>query len=107
MKKQSALLSKALVLELSLDSFIPEAHLKCLLELFHHASILINLTDHLLNLDKDLEKNQYNPISENTKDTNEIVKNYYELKQEFSFHIEESLKTLKFIEKYEISNSTF
>lgn len=106
-KKQSALLSKALVLELSLDSYIPEAHLKCLLELFHHAGILINLTDHLLDLDKDIEKKQYNPISENTQSTEEIVKNYHQLKQDFQFHIQESFRILTFIEKYEISNSTF
>ncbi len=106
-KKQSSILSKALLLELALHCHIPESHLKVLLALFQEAGILINVVDHLLDLDKDFEKKEYNPILENASSTKEIAQNYYTLKQKFQQHIKKARQVLHWMKKYDISNDSF
>ncbi len=106
-KQQSALLSKALLLELALDCQISKEHLQTLLSLFKQAGILINIVDHLLDLDNDLEQKEYNPILENTKSTDDIAKNYYYLKSDFIKHIQEAKAIIQLMKEHKISNDAF
>lgn len=106
-KQQSALLAKALLLELALDCQISKEHLQTILSLFKEAGILINIVDHLLDLDKDLEQKEYNPILENTHSTDDIAKNYYHLKADFFQHIQEAQNIIQLMRKHKISNHAF
>lgn len=82
---QSGELSRQITLAVGQQAQVPPHRLKAIAQLFYHSGILILLTDHLVDLAKDIAKKQYNPIISWAEDQQESWdKAYYKLRQQFN-----------------------
>lgn len=83
--EQSGELSRQITLAVGQHTQIPAADLEALAQLFYHSGVLILLTDHLIDLAKDIAKKQYNPIiSSVERQQAGWDKAYYTLRQQFN-----------------------
>lgn len=83
--EQSGELSRQIVLAIGQQSDILPEKLKQIAQLFYHSGIAILLTDHLVDLNKDIEKKQYNPIIDAAQNKRESWNQaYYTVRQQFN-----------------------
>ncbi|WP_299455491.1 DUF5685 family protein [uncultured Microscilla sp.] len=83
--QQSGALSRQITLAIGAHTSIAPHQLERIAQLFYHSGILILLTDHLLDLTKDIAKNQYNPIISSVKHQQiGWDEAYYTLRQQFN-----------------------